>query len=104
VQKDGAASQTPFEHRPEQHSWLFPQPLPDVLHPGLSAAHVPFEQAPPQHSPSLLHAAPSLTHCVEEHLKSTHENVQQSGPEPHSSPAIKHAPATREHMPVSGSQ
>ena len=90
VQNDGAESQRPPEQKPEQHSPLAAHELPDVLHDGFSAAHVPFEQTPPQHSPSLPHAVPSLTHCVLEHLKSTQENEQQSGPAPHSSPAIRH--------------
>jgi hypothetical protein len=90
VQNEGAESQRPPEQRPEQHSPFVPHELPEVLHDGFSAAQVPFEHTPPQHSPSLAHVAPSLMHCVLEHLKSTHENEQQSGPEPHSSPAMRH--------------
>lgn len=104
VQNEGAPLHTPFEHRPEQHSALPPHVLPDVLHAVLSGAQVPLLHTPPQHSPSLLHEPLSAVHCLSEHLKSTHEYEQQSGPEPQSSPAMTQAPATRVHVPVNVSQ
>jgi hypothetical protein len=90
--------------KPEQHSVLAAQLLPAVLHSGFSAAHEPLLQTPEQHSPSLSHDAASLVHCVLEHLKSTHENEQQSGPDPQGSSAMRHSPATRAQSPVVVSQ
>src|SRR5512143_4144668 len=97
VQNDGALLHRPSLQKPEQHSPFVPQVLPEVLHAAFSGAQVPPVQMPEQHSPSLPHDWLSLVHWLPEHLKSTHENEQQSGPVEHWSPDISHWPAMREH-------
>jgi hypothetical protein len=104
VQNDGALLHTPSLQYCEQHSAFVEHVLPEVLHSGLSGTHCPSVQTPEQHSPSWSQAWLSDVHWSPEHLKSTHENEQQSGPTEQSPPDSTHVPGSRAHVPVNSSQ
>src|SRR5262245_56368565 len=74
VQNDTCALHKPFWHKAEQHSEFPAHALPDVLHDGLSGAHVPPLQLELQHCVDVEQACPSAVHAVALHAPPSHTN------------------------------
>jgi hypothetical protein len=78
MQKDELSWQRPLEQSLEQHCESAVHVLPAVVQAVLSAAHLPELHLPLQHSPATVHACPSTTQALDEHVPETQESVQQS--------------------------